>query len=71
MRILVNGLNFAPALVGIGPYSAGTVAALVAAGHDVRVIAGKPYYPDWGDDPAGGTDRADFDPRRRRPTIAA
>ena len=47
VRILMVGLNYAPEPVGIGPYSAGMVEALSKAGHDVRVIAGKPYYPSW------------------------
>lgn len=47
MRILVLGLNYAPELVGIAPYTTGAVRALVEAGHDVEVIAGKPYYPAW------------------------
>jgi len=52
VRILVIGLNYAPELVGIGPYTAGTVRALVDAGHEIEVIAGKPYYPAWKIDPA-------------------
>ncbi|HET8611545.1 MAG TPA: WcaI family glycosyltransferase [Sphingomonas sp.] len=52
MRILVVGLNYAPELVGIGPYTAGTVRALIEAGHEIEVIAGKPYYPAWKTDAA-------------------
>jgi len=47
MRIAMLSLNYAPEEIGIGPYSAGTAQALVEAGHRVRVIAGKPYYPQW------------------------
>lgn len=47
MRILIIGLNYAPEPIGIGPYTAGAAEALASAGHDVRVIAGQPYYPDW------------------------
>jgi colanic acid biosynthesis glycosyl transferase WcaI len=47
MRILLLGINYAPEPVGIGPYTTGLAQALVRAGHDVRVIAGKPYYPQW------------------------
>ena len=47
MDILILGLNYAPEPVGIGPYTTGMAEALVAAGHDVRVICGKPYYPQW------------------------
>ena len=47
MKILVLGLNYAPEPVGIGPYTSGLAEALVQAGHEVEVVAGKPYYPQW------------------------
>ncbi len=47
VRILILGINYAPEQIGIGPYTAGLAEALSDAGHDVRVIAGKPYYPAW------------------------
>lgn len=47
MKILIVGLNYAPEPVGIGPYTTGMAEALVANGHDVLVVAGKPYYPYW------------------------
>lgn len=47
MDILILGLNYAPEPVGIGPYTAGMAEALAAAGHRVRVVCAKPYYPDW------------------------
>lgn len=47
MRILFLGLNYRPEEIGIGVYSGGLCEALAARGHDVRVIAGKPYYPNW------------------------
>lgn len=47
MRVLVLGLNYAPEPVGIGPYTADMAAYLQRRGHQVRVIAGKPYYPHW------------------------
>ena len=47
MNILILGLNYAPEPVGIGPYTTGTAEFLAAAGHDVTVVCGKPYYPDW------------------------
>jgi colanic acid biosynthesis glycosyl transferase WcaI len=52
MKVLFVGLNHAPEPVGIGPYTTGAARALVAAGHQVEVIAGKPYYPAWRHDPA-------------------
>ena len=47
MKVLLLGLNYAPEPIGIGPYTAGLVEALSAEGHEVRVVAGHPYYPDW------------------------
>ncbi len=47
MRILLYGLNFSPELTGIGKYSGEMVEWLNEHGHDVRVIAAPPYYPDW------------------------
>ncbi len=47
MKILVLGLNYAPEPVGIGPYTTGFAEWLAARGHDVTVVAGKPYYPQW------------------------
>ena len=45
--VLIVGLNYAPEPVGIAPYTQGLAEALVARGARVRVIAGKPYYPQW------------------------
>ncbi|GAA4765016.1 WcaI family glycosyltransferase [Novosphingobium ginsenosidimutans] len=50
--LLVIGLNYAPEPVGIGPYTAGLCESLVASGHRVTAIVGKPYYPQWQADPA-------------------
>ena len=47
MNILILGLNYAPEPVGIGPYTTGTAEFLAETGHDVTVVCGKPYYPDW------------------------
>jgi len=47
MRILVYGLNTSPELIGVGKYTGEMIAWLTAAGHDVRVVAAFPYYPDW------------------------
>lgn len=47
MRILILGLNYAPELVGIGRYTGEMAEAMAAAGHEVEVIAAKPYYPAW------------------------
>jgi len=47
LRVLIVGLNYAPERVGIAVYSSGLAEALVERGHQVSVIAGKPYYPCW------------------------
>ena len=47
MKVILLSLNYTPELIGIGPYSAGTAQALADAGHQVHVICGKPYYPQW------------------------
>jgi colanic acid biosynthesis glycosyl transferase WcaI len=47
MNILILGLNYAPEPVGIGPFTAGTAEFLANSGHEVTVVCGKPYYPDW------------------------
>jgi colanic acid biosynthesis glycosyl transferase WcaI len=47
MRILIVGLNFYPELTGVGKYTSDMARWLVARGHDVRVIASPPFYPEW------------------------
>lgn len=47
MKILLHGLNYAPEKIGIAVYSTGMAQALSEMGHEVRVVAGRPYYPDW------------------------
>lgn len=47
MKILILGLNYAPEKVGIAVYTTGLAEALAAQGHEVTVVAGRPYYPGW------------------------
>jgi colanic acid biosynthesis glycosyl transferase WcaI len=47
VRILIVGLNYAPEQVGIAVYTTGMAEALALKGHEVRVVAGQPYYPGW------------------------
>jgi colanic acid biosynthesis glycosyl transferase WcaI len=47
LRILVVGLNYAPEEIGIARYTAGMAEMLTQRGHQVDVIAGQPYYPQW------------------------
>jgi colanic acid biosynthesis glycosyl transferase WcaI len=47
MRILLYSANFAPEPTGIGKYSGDMAAWFVEQGHEVRVVAAPPYYPQW------------------------
>lgn len=47
MKLLILGLNYAPERIGVAVYTSGMAEALAAAGHEVRIIAGRPYYPGW------------------------
>lgn len=47
MKILIYSANFAPEPTGIGKYSGEMAEWLVSEGHEVRVVAAPPYYPDW------------------------
>ncbi|MFD5826121.1 glycosyltransferase family 4 protein [Lentzea sp. NPDC060358] len=47
MKVVVVGLNYEPEHAGIAPYTTGTARALAEAGHDVHVVTGFPYYPQW------------------------
>jgi colanic acid biosynthesis glycosyl transferase WcaI len=47
LRVAILGINYAPEEIGIGRYTADMAIALAARGHQVEVIAGKPYYPQW------------------------
>jgi colanic acid biosynthesis glycosyl transferase WcaI len=45
--ICLVGLNYAPEPIGIGPYTQGWAEALAERGHEVQVVCGVPYYPQW------------------------
>ncbi|RSZ37257.1 MULTISPECIES: glycosyltransferase WbuB [unclassified Variovorax] len=47
MKILVYSMNFAPELAGIGKYSGEMAEWLQSRGHEVRVIASPPFFPQW------------------------
>ncbi|MXP47735.1 WcaI family glycosyltransferase [Altererythrobacter luteolus] len=47
MNILIFGLNYAPEEIGIGPYTSNLAEFMLSRGHEVSVIAGNPYYPEW------------------------
>lgn len=47
LKILILGLNYAPEQVGVAVYTTGLAEAMIRRGHQVEVVAGKPYYPSW------------------------
>jgi putative colanic acid biosynthesis glycosyltransferase WcaI len=47
MKVLIVGLNFWPETVGCAKYTAGLADYLSVRGHDVRIVTGAPYYPQW------------------------
>lgn len=47
MRIQIYTGNFFPEKTGVGKYTGEMAAWLAQAGHEVEVITGFPYYPEW------------------------
>lgn len=47
MKILVSSINFHPEHSGIALYSTDLPAYFAEKGHDVTVVTGFPYYPNW------------------------
>jgi len=47
MRILVHTIFYKPELTGVAKYTGELCEWLTAQGHEVRVIAPPPYYPQW------------------------
>jgi colanic acid biosynthesis glycosyl transferase WcaI len=47
LRVLIYSTNFWPEKVGIGKYSGEMAQWLASQGHEVRVVAAPPYYPQW------------------------
>ena len=47
MRILLLGLNYAPEVVGIAPFTTELAEHFQANGHEVSVLTSFPYYPQW------------------------
>jgi glycosyltransferase involved in cell wall biosynthesis len=47
LRVLVVGINYAPELTGIGPYTTGLAEHFASQGHSVRVVTGLPHNPTW------------------------
>jgi putative colanic acid biosynthesis glycosyltransferase WcaI len=46
-RIVIFGINYAPELTGIAPYTTELAEHYAAQGHAVRVVTGIPHYPEW------------------------
>lgn len=46
-KILVLGINCLPELTGIGKYTGEMITWMAEQGHDVTMITGFPYYPNW------------------------
>ncbi|MFD4179664.1 glycosyltransferase family 4 protein [Rhodococcus sp. NPDC058514] len=47
IRLAILGINYAPELIGIAPYTTGLATGLASRGHDVDVLTGFPHYPQW------------------------
>lgn len=47
LRVTIIGLNYAPELTGIAPYTAGLAEGLARRGNEAYVITGFPHYPQW------------------------
>lgn len=60
MHILFAGINFAPELTGIAPYTTSLAQGLADRGHKVHVLTGIPHYPEWRI-PSAYTGRRDLD----------
>jgi len=47
MRVLVLGTNYVPEKTAVAPFTTGLCEHLAMQGHEVSVITGFPYYPEW------------------------
>src|SRR2546425_1124780 len=46
-RIVIFGINYAPELTGIAPYTTELAEHFAQLGHEVQVATGLPHYPQW------------------------
>lgn len=46
-KVLIMGLNFAPEVTGIAPYTTTLARGLVERGFDIQVLTAHPHYPQW------------------------
>lgn len=47
MKVTVWGINYAPEQTGIAPFNAALCEHLAKQGHQVVMVTGFPYYPEW------------------------
>jgi colanic acid biosynthesis glycosyl transferase WcaI len=47
MKVILWGINYAPELTGIGPFNQALCEYLAEQGHEVEVVTGFAYYPEW------------------------
>ena len=47
LKVIIYGINYSPELTGVGKYTGELSEWLSDKGHNVKVITGQPYYPDW------------------------
>ena len=47
LKVTVWGINYAPEVIGIGPYNTALCQFLSARGHSARMVTTFPYYPAW------------------------
>lgn len=52
LHVVVVGINYAPEVTGIAPYTAGYCAYLSQLGARVEILTGVPHYPQWRVEPA-------------------
>lgn len=47
LKVTIIGINYAPEVAGIAPYTTGLAERLVRDGYEVRVVTSMPHYPAW------------------------
>jgi colanic acid biosynthesis glycosyl transferase WcaI len=57
LKILIFGINYAPELAGIAPYTTGLAEHFANQGHHVEVVTGIPHYPEWRPQSVSGSSR--------------
>ncbi|MBY6048797.1 WcaI family glycosyltransferase [Vannielia litorea] len=47
LKILLLGINYAPEIISTAVYNTDLAEGMASRGAEVRVVAAKPYYPEW------------------------